>query len=131
MLVEASTMPEGSFELRKVHWTPARVAAVALMLFVAIAHFALATTTEQMRFAVLALGLLVGFVVFFTDLWQPVYNLVGALYVGLMTAVWVLSGTPMPVIGVADIVAKAALVAVFVYLLVIEKRAAEEERTGA
>ena len=123
-------MLEGSFELRKIHWTPARVAAVALMLFVATAHFALATTTEQMRFAVLALGLLVWFVVFFTDLWQPNYNLVGAVYVGLMAVVWVLSGTPMLVVGVADTVAKAALVAVFVYLLAVERRAAEQGQEG-
>lgn len=119
-------MPDGRFELREVHWTPARVAAVALMLFVATVHFALATTTEQMRFAVLALGLLVWFVVFFTDLWRPAYNLVGAVYVGLMAAVWLLSGTPMMVVGVADTVAKGALVAVFVYLLAVERRGADQ-----
>lgn len=120
-------MPTRRFELRDIEWTPARVAAAGLMLFVGIAHFTLATTTGQVRFAVLALGLLVGFVVFFTDLWRPVYNLVGALYVAVMAFVWYLSGTPMRVIGVADTVAKGALVAVFVYLLATERRAADPE----
>jgi hypothetical protein len=124
-------MPERRFELREVDWSPARVAAVALMLFVAIAHFTLATTTGQLRFAVLALGLLVGFVVFFTDLWRPLYNLVGAAYVVVMAGVWLLSGSPMPVLGFTDVVAKAALFAVFVYLLAVERRGVEEGESGA
>lgn len=112
----------GEFELREVEWTPARLAAAGLMLVVATLHLALATSTEMHRFAVLALGLLSLFVVYFTDLWRPVYYLVGAGYVSLMAGVWFVSGTPMSVVGSVDTVAKVVLVALCLYLVADERR---------
>ena len=112
----------GEFELREVEWTIARLAAVGLMLVVAVLHLALATTTEMLRFAVLALGLLSLFVVYFTDLWRPRYYLVGAGYVVLMAGVWFVSGTPMAEVGYADTVAKVLLVALCLYLVADERR---------
>ena len=115
-------MADGEFELRDVDWTPARVAVVGLMLVVSTLHLALATSTDQLRFAVLALGLLVCFVVYFTGLWRPVYYLGGAAYVGLMGTVWFASGMPLTMIGAVDTVVKVVLVALFVYLLFAERR---------
>lgn len=121
-------MPDREFELREIEWTPARVAAVGLMLVVATLHLTLATSTGMHRFAVLALGLLSLFVVYFTDLWQPVYFLLTAGFVVLMAAVWFVSGTPMTMVGSVDTVAKVALVGLCLYLLADERRdvAAEE-----
>lgn len=124
-------MPDGEFELRAVEWTPARVAAAGLMLVVATLHFALATSTEMLRFAVLALGLLSLFVVYFTDLWRPVYYLVVAAYVALMAGVWFVSGTPMTMVGSVDTAGKAALVGVCLYLLTDERRDVGQEEPGA
>lgn len=115
-------MPDGEFELRDVEWTPARVTVVGLMLVVSTLHLALATSTDQLRFAVLALGLLVCFVVYFTGLWRPAYYLGGAAYVGVMGVVWFASGTPMTMVGYVDTVLKVLLVAAFVYLLFAERR---------
>ena len=120
-------MAEGEFELREIDWTPARLAVVGLMLVVSTMHFALTTTTEQLRFAVLALGLLVCFVVYFTDLWQPRYYLAGAAYVGLMGAVRLVSGAPLTMVGYVDTVLKVVLVALFVYLLFSERRGIDQE----
>ena len=86
-------------------------------------HLALATTAGDNVFAVLGLGLLVGFVAFFTDLWEPILYLVGAVYVGVTTAVWVLAGMPQPLLGAADKVVQAVLLVLFVYVLVREVRA--------
>lgn len=124
-------MAEGEFELREVEWTPARVGAAGLMLVVATLHFALTTTTEMLRFAVLALGLLSLFVVFFTDLWQPGYYLLGAVYVGLMAGVWFVSGMPMTMVGSVDTAAKVALVALCLYLLADERRDVSPEEPDA
>lgn len=115
-------MPEGEFELRDVEWTPARVGLVALMLGVSTGHLALATSTDMLRFAVLALGLLVCFVVYFTELWQSVYYLGGAAYVSVMGVVWFVSGMPLTMVGYVDTAAKVVLVALFVYLLFAERR---------
>ena len=84
-------MSVANFELRSVEWTPAKAALVVSTLVTAAIHLALATTAGDNVFAVLGLGLLVGFVAFFTDLWEPVLYLVGAVYVGITTAVWVLA----------------------------------------
>lgn len=124
-------MPEGDFELREVEWTPARVAAAGLMLVVATLHLALATSTELHRFAVLALGLLSLFVVYFTDLWRPGYYLVGAGYVVLMAGVWFVSGMPMTMVGSVDTAAKAALVGLCLYLLADERRDRSPEEPDA
>lgn len=120
-------MAEGEFELREIDWTPVRLAVVGLMLVVSTTHFALATTTEQMRFAALALGLLVCFVVYFTDLWQPRYYLAGAAYVCLMGVVWFVSGMPLTMVGYADTLLKVVLVALFVYLAFGERRDIDQE----
>lgn len=124
-------MPEGEFELRDVEWTPARLAVVGLMLAVSTIHLALATSTDQLRFAVLALGLLVCFVVYFTGLWRPVYYLGGAVHVGLMGVVWFVSGMPLTMVGYVDTVLKVVLVATFVYLLFDERRDVEAGDSGA
>jgi MFS superfamily sulfate permease-like transporter len=115
-------VPEGDFELREVEWTPARLAAAGLMLVVGTLHLALTTSTDMLRFAVLALGLLWLFVVYFTDLWRPRYYLVTAGYVALMAGVWVVSGTPMSVVGSVDTAAKVALIALCLYLVADEAR---------
>lgn len=115
-------MAVASFELRDVEWTRARIALVVLALVTAGLHFALATTTGNVSFAVLALGLLAGFVVFFTDLWEPVLYLVGAIYVGVMTVVWLLAGMPQLALAVVDKTVQALLFGLFVYLLVVESR---------
>ena len=115
-------MADGSFQLRDVEWSPARVALVVLMLVTAGTHFALATTTQQMRFAALSLGLLVCFVVFFTDVWRPAFHLLGALYVGVMAAVWFLTGMPLMTLGLADTAIQVVLVGLFVYLLFADRR---------
>lgn len=120
-------MVEGDFELREVDWTPARLGVAGLMLVVSTVHFALTTTTEQLRFAVLALGLLVCFVVYFTDLWRPRYYLAGAGYVCLMGLVWFVSGMPMTMVGYVDTVLKVVLVALFVYLAFGERRDIDRE----
>lgn len=120
-------MAEGEFELREIEWTPARLAVVGLMLVVSTTHFALTTTTDQLRFAVLALGLLVCFVVYFTDLWRPRYYLAGAAYVCLMGAVWFVSGMPLTMVGYVDTVLKVVLVALFVYLTFSVRRGIDQE----
>lgn len=126
-VVEPPTVFGGDFELRAVEWTPARLAAAGLMLLVGTLHLALATATDMLRFAVLALGLLSLFVVFFTDLWRSVYYLVVAGYVTLMAGVWYLSGQPMAVVGYADTVAKGLLIALCLYLVADERRDVEPE----
>lgn len=105
------------FELRDIEWTLSRGALVVLSLVSAAIHLALATTTGNHVFAVLALGLLAGFVVFFTNLWDPVLYLVGAVYISVMTVVWVLDGAPLLSLGVADKVVQALLFVLFLYLL--------------
>jgi hypothetical protein len=116
-------MSVASFGLRSVEWTLARAALVIAAFLTAGIHLALATTTGDKVFAVLGLGLLVGFVVFFTDLWEPVLYLVGAVYVGVTTAVWVLAGTPQTFLGTVDKAIQAVLFVLFVYVLVGEMRA--------
>ena len=116
-------MSVASFELRSVEWTLARIALVIAALLTAGIHFALATTTGENVFAVLGLGLLVGFIVFLTDLWEPVLYLVGAVYVGVTTVVWVLAGMPQPLLGAVDKVIQAVLFVLFVYVLLGEMRA--------
>ena len=115
-------MSVASFGLRSVEWTPARAALVIAALLTAGIHLALATTTGENVFAVLGLGLLIGFVIFLTDLWEPVLYLVGAIYVGVTTVVWVLAGMPQPLLGAVDKVIQAVLFALFVYMLVGEMR---------
>lgn len=124
-------MAVGTYELRDIEWTRARIALVLLALLTAGIHFALATTTGNKTFAVLALGLLAGFVVFFTDLWQPVLYLVGAVYVGVMTVIWVLSGMPLLALAVVDKTIQALLFGLFLYLLVVEMRSAGPAETDA
>ena len=116
-------MSVASFGLRSVEWTPARAALVIAALLTAGIQLALATTTGESIFAVLGLGLLVGFVVFLTDLWEPVLYLVGAIYVGVTTVVWVLAGMPQPLLGAVDKAVQAVLLALFVYVLVGEMQA--------
>ncbi len=120
-------MTIGSFELRTVEWTPARAVLVCGALLSAGIHLAIAATTGNNAFAVLGLGILLGFVVFFTELWQPVLYLVGAVYVGVTAVVWLLAGRPQPVLGVVDKVVQAGLVVLFVYLLVVETRGSEPD----
>ena len=116
-------MSVASFGLRSVEWTLARAALVIAALLTAVIHLALATTTGENVFAVLGLGLLAGFIVFFTDLWEPVLYLVGAVYVGVTTVVWMLAGTPQSPLGAVDKTVQAVLFALFVYVLVGEMRA--------
>ncbi|WP_336135235.1 hypothetical protein [Natronomonas amylolytica] len=116
-------MSVGSYELREIEWTWAHIALVVLAFLSAGLHFALATTTGDTTFAVLAVGLLAGMVLFFTDLWQPVLYLVGAVYVGMMTVVWVLAGMPLLALALVDKAVQALLFALFVYLLVTEMQA--------
>ena len=116
-------MSVASFELRSVEWTLARAALVIAALLTAGIHLVLATTTGENVFAVLGLGLLVGFIVFLTDLWEPVLYLVGAIYVGVTTVVWVLAGMPQPLLGAVDKAIQAMLFALFVYVLLGEMRA--------
>ena len=116
-------MSVASFELRSVEWTLARAVLVIAALLTAGIHLALATTTGESIFAVLGLGLLVGFIVFLTDLWEPVLYLVGAIYVGVTTVVWVLAGMPQPLLGAVDKAIQAVLFALFVYVLLGEMRA--------
>jgi hypothetical protein len=123
-------MSVGSYELREIEWTPARMALVLLAVLTAGFHFALATTTDNSTFAVLAVGLLAGFVVFFTDLWQPVLYLIGAVYVGVMTVVWVLAGMPLLVFAIVDKAVQALLFVLFIYLLVTEMQATSPAETG-
>ncbi|WP_178918088.1 hypothetical protein [Natronomonas gomsonensis] len=110
-------MAAESFELRAVEWTLPRAALVVLSFVSAAIHLALATTTGNHIFAVLGLGLLAGFVVFFTNFWSPVLYLVGAIYISVMTIVWVLDGAPMLTLGIVDKVVQAGLFVLFVYLL--------------
>lgn len=124
-------MSVGSYELREIEWTAARLALVLLTVLTAVLHFALATTTGDTTFAALAVGLLAGFVVFFTDLWQPVLYLVGAIYVGVMTVVWVLAGMPFLALAVVDKTIQVVLFGLFVYLLVVESRSTATAETGA
>jgi len=115
-----------SFELRKIEWRPAKAAVVVAALLSAGIHLAIATTTGDNAFAVLGLGILLGFVVFFTELWEPVHYLAGALYVGVTAVVWLLAGRPQPVLGGVDKVIQVVLVVTLVYLLVVETRRGEE-----
>ena len=119
-------MSIASFELRKIEWRPAKAAVVVAALLSAGIHLAIATTAGDNAFAVLGLGILLGFVVFFTELWAPVHYLAGALYVGLTAVVWLLAGRPQPVLGVVDKVIQVVLVVTLVYLLVVETRRGEE-----
>lgn len=113
-------MAVGDYELRSVRWSPARLGVVVLALLSAGIHMALATTTGEREFALLAIGLLAGFVLFFTDLWRPVMYLAAAAYVALMALVWVMVGTPMIVLGVVDSAVQLSLIGLCLYLLVDE-----------
>ncbi|MCY4730949.1 hypothetical protein KY092_10325 [Natronomonas gomsonensis] len=119
-------MAADSFELRDVEWTLPKAALVVLSFVSAAIHLTLATTTGNHIFAVLALGLLAGFVVFFTNFWNPVLYLVGAIYISVMSIVWVLDGAPLLSLGIADKVVQAGLFVLFVYLLFEEVGTTEE-----
>lgn len=108
------------FELREIRWSLARIGVAVLAVVSAIIHFALSVVTGESVFALLAIGLLVGFVVFLTELWSPVLYLVGAMYVGVMTFFWILVGMPEPVLGGVDKGVQVVLFVLFVYLLVGE-----------
>lgn len=101
------------------------VVVVAALLSAGI-HLAIAATTGDNAFAVLGLGILLGFVVFFTELWEPVLYLVGALYVGVTAVVWLLAGRPQPVLGGVDKAVQVVLIVALVSLLVVETRSADE-----
>lgn len=113
---------DGDFELREFEWTPARFAVALLLLVTAGTNFALTTTTGQLRFAVLAIGLLVGFVVYVTDLWRSIYHLVGACYVLGTAAVWFVSGQPHLLVGLLEKGLELVLVVTFLYLLFDDRR---------
>ena len=115
-------MSIGSFELRKVEWSPPKAVTVAAALLSAGINLAIATTSGNDAFAVLGLGILLGFVVFFTDLWAPVLYLVGAVYVGATTVFWLVVGRPEPILGVLDKAVQAVLIVSLVYLMVVEMR---------
>jgi hypothetical protein len=119
-------MAADSFELRDVEWTLPKATLVVLSFVSAAIHLTLATTTGNHIFAVLALGLLAGFVVFFTNFWNPVLYLVGAIYISVMSIVWVLDGAPLLSLGIADKVVQAGLFVLFVYLLFEEVGTTEE-----
>lgn len=119
-------MAVGDFELREVEWSAARLASVLLALLSGSVYLAATTATEQRVFALLGLGLLVGFVVYFTDLWRPKLYLLGATYVALMVVAWVRLGMPTAgTIGLAHAAIQGALFALCLYLLVLER---ERER---
>lgn len=105
------------FHLRDVQWSPTRIGVVVLAVVSALIHFALAAITGASVFALLAIGLLVGFVIFLTELWSPVLYLVGAVYVGVMTVIWLLEGMPEPLLGGVDKAIQAVLFVLFLYLL--------------
>lgn len=111
-----------SFELRTIEWTPSSIALVSLTLVSSLLHAAVAALTDTLAFAVVAIGLLVGFVVFLTTLWQSVLYLVGALYVGITTVVWLLAGMPMTTLGVVDTTIQLTMFGLFIYLFVSEAR---------
>lgn len=118
------------FELREIEWTAARALAVILALATAGIHLAIATMTGQKAFAVLGMGVLAGIVVYFTELWEPVFYLVGALYLGAMSVIWLLTGMPQLLFGLADKVVQGALFVLLVYLLVTESGETEAESSG-
>lgn len=114
-------MAVGDYELRRVEWSPSRVAAVGLALVSAGFNFAFATTTDQRVYAILALGLLVGFVVYFTDVWVPVMYLGGAAYVAVMAAVGLLVGTPTVLVGLLDTGVQGVLFTLCCYRFVVDR----------
>lgn len=113
-------MSVGTFELREIEWTTPRAILIVLWFVTACIHFALATTTNDSVFAILAVGLLSGFVVYFTDLWMPVYHLFGALYTGMMALVWLLAGMPLLTLGVLEMAIQTILFGLFVYVFFSE-----------
>ena len=115
-------MSVASFELRQVEWSPPKAVTVVAALLSAGIHLAIATTSGNDAFAALGLGILLGFVVFFTDLWAPVHYLVAAVYVGATTVYWLVAGRPQPVLGGLDKAVQAVLIASLVYLMVVEMR---------
>jgi hypothetical protein len=116
-----------SFELRRVEWTAAKAVTVVAAVLSAGIHLAIATTSGNDAFAVLGLGILLGFVVFFTELWMPVHYLVGAVYVGVTTVFWLVAGRPQPVLGGLDKAVQAVLIVSLVYLVVVEMRERSED----
>lgn len=116
-------MPVGDYELRRVEWSVERLAVVLLTLVSAGINFAFATTTDQLVFAILALGLLVGFIVFFTDLWTTTMYLLGAAYVAIMAAVGIVVGMPNAWLGMLDSGIKALLLSLCCYLFVLDRTA--------
>lgn len=107
-------------EVRPVHWVLA-----ALVLVTAGIHVALGVLADRAPFVILGVGFLAGLLVFFTRYFRPVLYLLGAGYVVLLTAVWVLAGTPFLAVGLIDKVVQAALFGLFVYLFFLEQPAAE------
>jgi hypothetical protein len=93
-------------ELLDIEWTTARFVVVVLAPITAAFHFALATTTGNTTFAVLAVGLLAGFMVFFTTSGAVLY-LVGR-YVGIMTVIWVFNEMPFSTLAIVDKAVQAA-----------------------
>lgn len=114
-------MAIGDYELRQVEWSPARLLAVVLVLVSAGINLAFATTTEQRLFALLGLGLLVGFITYFTDVWHPSMYLAGAFYVSVMVVVWVAVGMPMFLMGLLDAAVQVVLFALCLYLFALER----------
>lgn len=73
------------------------------------------------EFLVLGCILLGGLVVFFTDLFAPVLYLVGALFVGVLLAVWLLEDASVGGLAVLDKLVQVVLIVVFVVLLYREE----------
>jgi len=112
----------GTFELRQVEWSPPKAVTVVAALLSAGIHLAIATTSGNDAFAALGLGILLGFVVFFTDIWAPVHYLVAAVYLGATSVFWLVAGRPRPVLGGLDKAVQAILIVSLVYLMVVEMR---------
>lgn len=114
-------MAVGDYELRRVEWSVGRLAVVLLALVSAGINFAFATATDQRVFAILGLGLLVGFIVFFTDVWESTMYLVGAAYVAGMAAVGILVGMPMDWLGMLDTGIQALLLSLCCYRFLVDR----------
>ena len=107
--------------LRPINWRPAHVLVVTLALVTTGIHVYVGVLTGETHFFLMGVGLFAGVVLFFTTLWQPVFYLLGAIYVTMLLILWIFDGTPLFTLGIVDALVQLTLIVTFFYLLVVKE----------
>jgi hypothetical protein len=76
--------------------------------------------SRSTQFIVIGAAFLVGFLIRFTPIWQPVLYLLGVGFAVFLAVIWVLSDVVYPTIGLATGLAATVFVVLALYLFVRE-----------